>query len=170
VAVVDYDPQWPRRYAEERARIRDALPDAIVEIEHIGSTAVPGLAGKPVIDLCVGLKRIELSDDELAAMERLGYEYLGELGLPGRLFFRKGGAASTHHVHAVEWGGEHWHRHLAFRDYLREHPAEARRYAEAKKRLAAEVEHDWYEYVERKNAFAGELAERAWRWYQARLG
>jgi GrpB-like predicted nucleotidyltransferase (UPF0157 family) len=73
-------------------------------------------------------------------------------------------------VHAVEWGGEHWHRHLAFRDYLREHPDEARRYAEAKKHLAAEVERDWYAYVERKNAFAGELFERAWRWYEPRLG
>lgn len=170
VAVADYDAGWPRLFAEERDRLREALGEGIAEIEHIGSTAVPGLAAKPVIDICAGLESADLTGEQIAAVERLGYEYLGELGLPGRLFFRKGGAASTHHVHAVEWGGEHWHRHLAFRDYLREHPDEARRYAGAKKRLAAEVEHDWYEYVERKNAFTGDLFERAWRWYAARLG
>jgi NAD-dependent deacetylase len=165
VVVVDYDPEWPKLYEEESERLRAAFADIAVEIEHMGSTAVPGLAGKPVIDISVGLSTLDLTKEQIAAMEGLGYEYLGEFGLPGRLYFRKGEATSTHHVHAVEWGGEHWRRHLAFRDYLRAHPAEARDYGEAKRRLAAEVEHDWHEYVARKNVFADGLFGRAWAWY-----
>jgi NAD-dependent deacetylase len=165
VVIAEYDPEWPRVYGEEAARIRNALGDIVVEIEHMGSTAVPRLAGKPVIDISVGLRSLDLGEGRITAMEALGYEYLGEFGLPGRLYFRKTRAARTHHVHAVEWDGEHWHRHRAFRDYLRAHPDEARRYAEAKRRLAAEVGHDWYEYVERKNAVADEIFERAWSWY-----
>jgi NAD-dependent protein deacetylase/lipoamidase len=170
VAVVDYDPEWPERFAEESERIRAALGDNCVEIHHIGSTAVPGLAAKPVIDISVGLRDLDLSDDKVASMMDLGYEFLGDFGLPGRLFFRKGGARSTHHVHAVVLGGENWSRHLAFRDYLRSHPDEARLYGEQKRRLAADVDHDWYAYVERKNAFADELFKRAWKWHESRLG
>jgi NAD-dependent deacetylase len=170
VTVQVYDPDWAERYKAESDRIRGALGDAVIEIEHMGSTAVPGLAAKPVIDISVGLKSLELTGEQVGAMEDLGYEHLGELGLPGRLYFRKGGETSTHHVHAVVWGEEHWMRHLAFRDYLRSHPDEAREYGEAKRRLAAEVDHDWYAYVERKNVFADALFARAWEWHRARLG
>jgi NAD-dependent deacetylase len=165
VTVEDYDPDWPERYKAESDRIRAALGDAVIEIEHMGSTAVPGLAAKPIIDISVGLKSLELTGEQVGAMEQLGYEDLGELGLPSRLYFRKGGETSTHHVHAVVWGEEHWMRHLAFRDYLRSHPDEAREYGEAKRRLAAEVDHDWYAYVERKNVFTEELFARAWEWH-----
>jgi NAD-dependent deacetylase len=165
IVIAEYDPEWARLYSDEAARIQEALGDIVIELEHMGSTAVPGLSGKPVIDISVGLRTLDLGEERVTAMEELGYEYLGELGLPGRLYFRKGPTASTHHLHAVEWDGEHWHRHRAFREYLRAHPDEARRYAEAKRRLAAEVGHDWYDYVERKNAVTAELFQRAWSWY-----
>jgi NAD-dependent deacetylase len=170
VTVADYDPEWPKNFVEESERIRAALGDTVVEIEHMGSTAVPELAAKPVIDLLVGLRDLDLTDDEIASMKDLGYEFLGELGLPGRLFFRKGGETSTHHAHAVVYGEEQWSRHLAFRDFLRSHRAEARRYGDAKRRLAEDVDHDWYAYVERKNPFTEELFSRAWEWHRARLG
>ena len=145
--------------------MRAALGADVVAVEHIGSTAVPGLAAKPVIDISVGLRRAELAAERIAVMERLGYEYLGENGLPGRLFFRKDEAGRrTHHVHAVEHDGEHWHRHRAFRDYLRAHPEEAASYAAEKRRLSAESDtHE--EYWERKQAYVGPLFERAWSWY-----
>jgi GrpB-like predicted nucleotidyltransferase (UPF0157 family) len=170
VTVVDYDREWPERFAKESERIRAALGDRVVDLEHMGSTAVPGLAAKPVIDISVGLRDLDLTNDQIASMKDLGYEFLGELGLAGRRFFRKGGAQSTHHVHAVVWGGHHWSRHLAFRDYLRSHPEEARLYGERKRRLAADVDHDWYAYVERKNGFTDELFKRAWEWHESRLG
>jgi NAD-dependent deacetylase len=168
VVVADYDPSWPTLFSEEAEAVRGALGDRVAGIEHIGSTAVPGLAAKPVIDMLVGLRSLPLGAEHVAALERLGYESFGELGLPGRFYFQKGSAASTHHVHAVEWGGPQWHRHLAFRDYLRAHADEAGRYGEAKRRLAAEVAYDWYAYVERKNAVVDEIFPRAWAWYEPR--
>ena len=166
--VTDYDTDWPRLYEEEAATIREALGDSVVAVEHMGSTAVPGLAGKPVIDISVGLRRSELTDAEVAAMARLGYEYLGEFGLPGRLYFRKNeGGRRTHQVHAVEHEGEHWHRHRAFRDYLRAHPAEAEAYAAEKRRIAAESS-GLEDYWERKQPFADALFARAWAWYSER--
>lgn len=164
--VVAYDPEWPGRYEREAERVRAALGP--VELEHMGSTAVPGLAAKPVVDISVGLERLELPAAPIAAMERLGYEYLGENGLPGRLFFSKDEAGRrAYHVHVVELGGEHWHRHRAFRDYLRAHPAEAGRYAAEKRRIAAESP-THAAYWERKQPFVDALFARAWAWYRER--
>lgn len=159
---MDWDPAWPARAAEEAAAVGEAL--GAVEVEHIGSTAVPGLAAKPVLDLLAGLHPLEAGAAAVDAMKALGYEYLGEYGLPGRLFFRKGPELRTHHVHAVELGGTEWRRHLAFRDYLRAHPEEAVRYAEAKRALAASVAGDWDAYGERKNGIASDLQSRALAW------
>jgi NAD-dependent protein deacetylase/lipoamidase len=166
VEVVPYDPEWPRLFREEASRVRAALGEAVVEIEHMGSTAVPGLAGKPVIDLSVGLAPLELSGEQVAAMRTLGYEYLAEYGLPGRLFFRKGAGRRTHHVHAVEHGGERWHAHRALPEYLRAHPEEAERYAAEKRRIAA-VAAGWADYWERKQPYADALFARAWAWYRS---
>jgi GrpB-like predicted nucleotidyltransferase (UPF0157 family) len=164
--VVAYDPAWPRLYEEEAARVDAALGEDVVAIEHMGSTAVPGLAAKPVIDVSVGLRRLELSPNQIAAVEALGYEYLGENGLPGRLFFRRSeGGRRTHHLHVVEMDGKHWHRHRAFRDYLRSHPNEAGRYAAEKLRLAAEASTHG-DYWERKQPYIDALFERAWAWYE----
>ncbi|MDQ3889077.1 MAG: NAD-dependent protein deacylase [Actinomycetota bacterium] len=167
VHVLSYDPGWPEAYEEEAARIRAVLGRLVVEIEHIGSTAVPGLAAKPIIDISVGLTTLELPPGRIAAMERLGYEYLGEYGLPGRLFFRKGRRERTHHVHAVEHGGGRWHTHRALRDFLRAHPEEAERYGEHKRRVAEQVG-DSQEYWHAKQPFVRELVARASRWYAER--
>ena len=165
--VVDPDPGWRLAFEAERERVAAALGETVVEIEHIGSTAVPGLAAKPVVDLLLGLRSLQLEPAQVTAMERLGYEYLGEYGLPGRLFFRKGGAQRTHHVHAVEHGGEMWHRHRAFRDYLGAHPDEAAAY-DADKRRAAAAAATRDEYWEAKQPYVDALFDRAWSWYAAR--
>jgi NAD-dependent deacetylase len=158
VEVVDHDPGWAAAAAGEAARVADAL-DAVA-VEHVGSTAVPGLAAKPVLDLLAGLRTVEIAPERIRAMEALGYECLGEFGLPGRIFFRKGPKRRTHHVHAVEHGGEHWRRHLAVRDFLRAHPEEAERYAEVK-RAAAVSAADRDTYWEAKAAYVEELERRA---------
>jgi GrpB-like predicted nucleotidyltransferase (UPF0157 family) len=121
-----------------------------------------------VIDVSVGLPRLELSPDQVVAVEALGYEYLGENDLPGRLFFRRSEAGRrTHHLHAVEMDGEHWHRHRAFREYLRAHPDEVERYAAEKLRLAEEAPTHG-DYWERKQPYADALFDRAWAWYRER--
>ena len=163
--VVDWDPAWPERAAEEAAAVGEVL--GATKVEHIGSTSIAGLSAKPVLDLLAGLRPLEVGAASIAAMEALGYEYLGEHGLPGRLFFRKGPEQRTHHVHAVELGGTEWRRHLAFRDYLRAHPEEAARYGEAKRALARAVEGDWEAYTDRKAGIASDIQTRALAWAAA---
>ena len=164
--LVDYDESWPARFVYYRDELAELLGDVALRIEHIGSTAVPGLAAKPVVDLLAGLESLDLMPQQIRAMEALGYEALGEYGLPGRLFFRKGSEPRTHHVHAVELGGDHWRRHLAVRDYLRAHPAEADAYAAEKRRVAAATS-DRDEYSEGKAAFVQALERRALAWRDA---
>jgi GrpB-like predicted nucleotidyltransferase (UPF0157 family) len=159
VELVDHDPSWGELFEEERARLLGVFDDGAVAIEHIGSTSVPGLCAKPIVDIAVGLPKHELTDEQIAAMERLGYEYLGEYGLPGRLFFRKG-EPRTHNVHVVEHGGEHWERQIVFRDALRSDPEERQRYDELKRRLAA-AGHPREDYTELKTPFIRGVEARA---------
>ena len=161
VELVDHDPGWRELFEQESARIAAIFDGASLGIEHIGSTAVPDLCAKPVVDILVGLGELELTDEQIAGMEELGYEYLGEHGLPGRLFFRK--HPQTHHVHVVEHGGEHWARQLTFRDTLRTDAEERRRYDQFKRRLAAEG-HPREVYTELKTPFIREVEAR----YRAR--
>jgi GrpB-like predicted nucleotidyltransferase (UPF0157 family) len=125
VTVAPADPRWPELAAEEIGRLKTALPEA--SIEHIGSTAVPGLEAKPIVDLMVGLPDVSPS------LKLPDYESCGEGGVPGRLYFRKRGNAAAFNVHAVVKDGPLWRDALALRDYLRSRPDEAARYAEAKR-------------------------------------
>jgi GrpB-like predicted nucleotidyltransferase (UPF0157 family) len=158
IELVDHDPSWAELFATEKDRISAVFGGRAVGIEHIGSTAVPDLCAKPIVDVLVGLRDLEISDDEVEAMRALGYQYLGEYGLPERLFFRKD--PRTHHVHVVLHGGEHWVRQLTFRDALRTDEEERRRYAEFKRRLAAEG-HPRDVYTELKTPFIREVEARA---------
>ena len=158
VELVEHDPSWAGLFEEERVRLAPIFDGQVVAIEHIGSTSVPDLCAKPIVDVLVGLRDLELSDEQIEAMGRLGYDYLGEHGLPGRLFFRK--EPRTHHVHVVEHGGEHWERQLTFRDVLRADADERKRYDAYKRRLAAEG-HPRDTYTELKTPFIREVEARA---------
>ena len=158
VELREYDPSWAELFEEESGRLRGVFDGQVVAIEHIGSTSVPGLCAKPIVDVLVGVHELQLTDEQVAAMRALGYEYFGEYGLPGRLFFRKD--PHTHNVHVVEHGGEHWERQLIFRDALRSDPEERQRYDEFKRRLAAEG-HPRPVYTELKTPFIREIEARA---------
>jgi GrpB-like predicted nucleotidyltransferase (UPF0157 family) len=157
IELVDHDPSWAALFEQERDRVAGVF-DGVVGIEHVGSTSVPGLSAKPVVDVLIGLGQLDVSEEQIATMESLGYEYLGEYGLPGRLFFRK--HPRTHHVHVVEHGGEHWERQLTFRNALRSDPDERRRYEAFKRRLAAEG-HPRDVYTELKTPFIRDVEKRA---------
>ena len=136
--VVPYDPRWPADFDEERARIRAALAGIAVRIDHNGSTSVPGLAAKPIIDIQISVDRLHPMHRYLPALERLGYVHLPHADDDRCPFFHRPAEwPHTHHVHVVEAGGEEERQTLAFRDYLREHPETAREYAELKRDLAA---------------------------------
>jgi GrpB-like predicted nucleotidyltransferase (UPF0157 family) len=165
IAVVDYDPAWPARFEAERAAIAAALGDLARRIEHIGSTAVPGLAAKPIIDLLVEVPSlVGAQGGAVAPMQALGYVYMPEYAtwLPGGLFFRKGPPGPwTHHAHLMEASNPRWTDQLLFRDHLRAHPDEAAAYAAEKRRLAARFGDDIAGYRFAKTAFVATAMARA---------
>jgi GrpB-like predicted nucleotidyltransferase (UPF0157 family) len=158
VELVEHDPSWAKLYEQEAAKLSAIFDGAAVGLEHVGSTSVPGLCAKPVVDILIGLRELALSEEQITAVQRLGYEYLGEHGVRGRLFFRK--TPRTHHVHVVEHGGEHWERQLLFRDALRSDAEERRRYDAFKRQLAAEG-HPRDVYTELKTPFIRAVEARA---------
>jgi GrpB-like predicted nucleotidyltransferase (UPF0157 family) len=134
VEITDYNPHYEGRYRAERDRVRIGLATASLKFEHIGSTAVPGLAGKPIVDLMLGAApEVWAAREELRPrVVALGYEDLGEAGVPGRIYFRKRTALRAFNLALVEEGGALWRDNLAVRDYLRGHPDEAAKYAATK--------------------------------------
>jgi len=162
VEIAEYDPAWPALYERERDLIAGALDDLVVAIEHVGSTAVSGLGAKPIIDMMIGVRALVDGERCVRRLEELGYEYKGEFGIPGRLYFRKiVEGKRRYQIHMVEAGSDFWERHLLFRDYLREHPEEAHDYYELKVRLAAEFGTDREGYTEAKTEFIRSMEAKA---------
>jgi GrpB-like predicted nucleotidyltransferase (UPF0157 family) len=162
VTIVDYDPLWPTLYEEEKERILSAVGDKVVLIEHIGSTAVVGLGAKPIIDIMAAVSRLADAKRWIGPLESIGYEYVPKTDLPERLFFRRGvRGAGTHHLHVVEQGSKFWKSHLLFRDFLRAHPTEARRYYQLKKELAARFGSDRGAYTDAKTLFIESVTDKA---------
>jgi GrpB-like predicted nucleotidyltransferase (UPF0157 family) len=164
--VVAYDPIWPERYEGEAERLRDRLGAIAVAIEHVGSTAVPGIAAKPTIDIAVGVRQLDdVGPEQVAAMEELDYVYRGEAGVRGRHYFRKGATyPRDFHVSIVEWGGPLWQDYLLLRGYLRRRPEEATAYVEAKRAAeSATAGRDPITYWEHKHSFVEAMLERARR-------
>jgi len=162
IEVVSYDPSWPEAFTQEARRLRAALGPSALAIEHIGSTSVPRFAAKPVVDILVAVRNLSLDSAEAAAVTSLGYESLGEAGVPGRLYFRKRGGHSFN-VHLTLLGSRPWEENLLLRDFLRAHPAEAGAY-EALKRTAAREAPFLLAYSDRKAPFITQLIERAKQW------
>ncbi|WAL62238.1 GrpB family protein [Thermocoleostomius sinensis] len=166
IEIVDYDPTWPEQYEQEAAKILGVLDrDRIAAIEHVGSTAIPGLAAKPIIDVMVGVHSIEAAQAFVPLLEGLGYVYWSENPHRDRLFFVKGmppyGARRTHHIHVFEVNSELWQRRLLFRDYLRSHPADKQDYEALKRQLATQFRTDREAYTERKRGFIDAIVAKA---------
>jgi GrpB-like predicted nucleotidyltransferase (UPF0157 family) len=163
IAVVDYDPDWPAQFEAEKERLLTEIGEWVLAVEHIGSTAVPGLAAKPIIDIMPGVRSLDDADRCVEGMRRLGYEYVPEFedALSDRRYFRKGHPQQRWHAHIVETGGEFWRRHLFFRDYLRSHPDAVAQYAALKRRLAAQFPRDSLAYTDAKSEFILAIEEKA---------
>lgn len=169
VQVVPPDPTWKEQFDAEAKRIRQALGDAFVRIHHIGSTSIPNIYAKPVIDILLEVADIEKLDERSAALASLGYEAKGEFGIPGRRYFRKHteSGVRTHHIHAFESFCEGFIRHLAFRDYMIAHPEIAQAYSDLKRRLASAFPDDIEAYMDGKDSFVKEHEQLALRWWTA---
>ena len=162
VTVVDPDPAWSVKYEEEKEKLLAVLKENAIAIYHIGSTSVPGLAAKPVIDIMAAVRSLEAVDAQADDFLRLGYEYLGEFGIAGRRYLRRGGDERTHQVHIFhmdDW--DNISRHLAFRDYMRTHENARAQYAQLKKELAQRFPYDIDSYCDGKDAFVKKLEAQA---------
>jgi GrpB-like predicted nucleotidyltransferase (UPF0157 family) len=164
VVVVDPDDAWPAAFEAEAAALRDALGDLLVRVEHVGSTSVSGLAGKPIIDTQVAVRRLDIA--ELARLlAPLGYANVPWFADETYPFFAKPAAGTrTHHLHACLVGSDEEFRHIAVRDFLRSHPDEAAAYGALKRDLYARFHGARQGYVEGKDAFVKALEARAVAW------
>ncbi len=163
VELVEPDPAWPRQFEAIRQWLGDALGSRASRIDHIGSTAVPGIPAKPVIDVQLSVRDLDAEDEYRPRIESLGWPMLA--GEPDHRFFRPpDGAPRTAHLHVCQ-AGSAWERaHLLFRDYLRAHPDRAQDYAALKRRLAATMGHDRPLYSKSKDPFIAETLVEAEAW------
>lgn len=168
VVVLPYDVTWPDAFRQEALHLRRALGDRIVALHHIGSTSVPGLVAKPIIDMLLEVSALEALDACAGRLEALGYEVMGAFGIEGRRYFRKSDAsgARTHQIHAFQSGSPHLQRHLAFRDYLRAHPGVAAAYGALKLELLG-VSAQAGAYMDGNDAFVRRVEGEALEWVGA---
>ena len=164
VTIVEYRPEWRQLFEDEQRILQTALSGVPAEVEHIGSTAVAGLAAKPIIDIMIGLEDFSIADQCVPKIEALNYEYIKKYEdvMPFRRFFIKEEMGRrTHQIHMVERGTEFWERLILFRDYLRQNESVALRYASLKKELAEREWADVNEYADAKTEFVRKIEAEA---------
>jgi GrpB-like predicted nucleotidyltransferase (UPF0157 family) len=166
IVVVPYDPEWPKLFARLGADLRGALGDVALRIDHIGSTSILGLDAKPVIDVQISVASFEPLDAFRLPLEGLGFGFRADNPDLNKRYFREPPGTRRTHIHVRRAGS--WPEQLAllFRDYLRAHDEDARRYAELKYRLAVQYRDDRLGYTESKSPFIWETIPKAHRWSQ----
>ena len=160
VRLAEYDAQWEQLYVQEAERLSEAIVPLGLRFEHVGSTSVPGLIAKPVLDILAGFHDQTLLPAYITALTAAGYVHRGEQGIPGREFFRRGEPRS-YHLHLTIIHGSFWAEHLLFRDLLRKDQAVLRAYAELKRALASRYPLDREAYIEGKGPFVRAALDKA---------
>jgi len=160
IEILKYDPDWVRKYTEIRIILESALKSISPVIEHVGSTSVPGLDSKPVIDILIGVNDLKETDQMIPVMKKLGYEYVSEYEteIPGRRYFKK---KDTEHIHTVVFGSEFWYRLIMFRDYLRLTKKVREEYSILKKELSVKEWITSNEYASAKTEFVKKIEKEA---------
>jgi len=164
IEVVPYNSEWPSLFEEEKKALLDLDIPTIRRIHHIGSTAVDDLAAKPIIDILLEVDSLESLDQSQKKIEELGYESMGEFGIEGRRYYRKGKEIRTHHIHAFLASNPHSLRHIAFRDYLSANEKIKKEYASLKLKVASQCENDIDRYCDGKNEFIQTHEKLAIKW------
>jgi GrpB-like predicted nucleotidyltransferase (UPF0157 family)/RimJ/RimL family protein N-acetyltransferase len=166
ILLAYHDPRWREEFSRESTLVAGAMSDVLIGIHHIGSTAIPSLRAKPIIDILAVVTDVALLDAKRQQMEAFGYEAMGEFGIPGRRYFRKDdrNGARTHQIHAFRIGSPQIERHLAFRDFMRAHHDCAREYDALKRRLAELHSTDISAYTHGKDAFIKAIDAKAAAW------
>ncbi|TDQ41124.1 GrpB family protein [Aureibacillus halotolerans] len=169
VRLTPFSVEWAQLFQDEATHLKAIFGGLITEFEHFGSTSVPEMKAKPVIDMMCIVNDISAVDAFNEKMNALGYDIAGEWGISGRRLFRKGGEHRTHHIHFYQYDNPQIERHLIFRDYLRNHPEEVARYSHFKEVLAEQFENT-NEYSRAKKAFVTEMEQLALTWYKETRG
>lgn len=152
VKIVPYTVEWQRLFEKEKALLNAAVGQSILDIQHVGSTAIPGMVAKPILDIGIAVTDFEAAKALVSPIEGLGYQYRGEYGIPRRHYFVKGNPRS-HHIHMVEIGSREWKSHLFVRDTLIQRPELAEEYALLKTDLAGRYAADRDAYLQGKAPF-----------------
>jgi GrpB-like predicted nucleotidyltransferase (UPF0157 family) len=164
IRLEPHNPEWALLYERERARLGAALGDHVLDLQHVGSTAIPGIWAKPILDSAAAVAAYEAAAVCIAPLEALGYTYRGENGIPRRRYFVQrtpDGETTLVHLHMLEVHSAEWENHLLFRDYLRAHTVDAQAYQALKEGLMARYPHDRGAYTEGKEAFVARILVQA---------
>ena len=161
IQIVEYDPAWATEFAHLRLQLLNAVKDLGASVEHVGSTAVPGLAAKPILDIDVVLSSSLQVPEAIARLAEIGYEHQGDLGIAGREAFASPSHTPAHHLYLVVRGSEPWRNHIQFRDYLQQHPESAQAYTALKRSLAERFQNERDKYTEGKTEFITHALRRA---------
>ncbi len=162
IKIEDYNRDWVSEFEQEKTRIMTVLQGHRLYVEHIGSTAVKGLAAKPVLDIMAGVRHLDEVETFIQPLRSIGYEFVAHKEFPKRRFFRKGQwRAGTHHLHFYEFGSEQWKNQLAFRNYLSTHSHVRQQYQQLKQDLAKKHSYDRTRYTEAKAPFIHNVLKKA---------
>lgn len=165
VIVTPYNSSWPAVYEKEEPLLTNIFKETLTSICHIGSTSIPGLSAKPIIDILITLKKISHLEPLIPELLKLGYAYFGEFGVPGRYFFPKGELKRTHHLHIYEKKNKDLIRYIAFREYLKQNSIRFKEYETLKIELANTFPNDLDAYCDGKDILVKEIEKEALAWY-----
>jgi GrpB-like predicted nucleotidyltransferase (UPF0157 family) len=169
VVLEPFNTQWQQLASAEADQISGALTGEVLEVHHIGSTAIPGIKAKPILDFVLVVRDLNSLDAQVHRLEYLGYVPWGEYGIPGRRYFVKTtNGFRSHHLHAFQVGHPQIQRHIFFRDYLRAHPEAAQEYSQLKEELAHRFPNDRGAYTEGKSELIQSINKKAKLWVTRR--
>lgn len=167
VAVYPYDKSWPEEFEKEKKILKTILKDFDVEIEHVGSTSIPGLSAKPIIDIAIGAKDEQTLFKLESVMAEAGYDILNDYETKGEILARKGPPElRTHYIHMQLIGSEYWNEFMYFKRYLLDHPEEIKRYEQLKKDLSSKYANERKIYTAGKNEYISSILEKAYKLYK----
>lgn len=159
VRLAPHDPRWNTLYLEEKEKLVGLWKDKALDIQHVGSTSIPNILAKPILDIVIGVEDLSASDAMQPAMAGIGYDYPRDVGIPADLIYGKG-TPRTHLVHVVVLNSSQWHQYIVFRDTLCAHPSIAAAYEKLKRELAQMYGDDRAKYTEAKGDFVGDVMRR----------
>lgn len=162
VRLVPHNSKWKELFREEKESLLKDFPGKILKVSHGGSTAIPGISAKPLIDIFAVVPSLQVAEEIQPELEKLGYEYRGEEGIPERRFYVKGDRSNrTHNLHLVEESSREWKNHILIKNYYLKYPAAAQEYAKIKEQLAKDFPEDRRAYGSGKDAFIKEIIRKA---------